>query len=207
MSIDTYAELQTHIRSRLARGDIDDLVPIFIAEAEKRIAASVSIQAMETALSLTLLDGNATVSMPSGFLRLQGSIYRFEDDTRTALTELPVEMFHQLYKDVTTEGSPTAFYVTAADALSFNYTADKDYTIIGTYYKMLTLSDTDTTNWILVNFPMALVYGAMFEALLYTNDDPRTYAAMFDEQIFKMRRYNNNKRNRYGARSFTQVAL
>jgi len=207
MAITNYDELQTHLQARLARGDIDDIIPVFIAEAEKRIAASVSLPAMQSSLSLTLSEGDTTVAVPSDYLRMQGSLYKFKDDTRTALTQLSEEAFHLNHKDVTGEGAPSVFYITHDGYFSFDATADADYTLIGTYYKLLALSDTTTTTWILTNYPMAIVYGAMFEAYVYTSDDPREYAALFDEQIAKMRRYNNQRRHRFGARTFTQVGI
>ncbi len=207
MAIGTYTEIKDHLTSRLARGDIDDLMPVFIAEAERRIAAAVSLPAMEEDLTLTLDATRSAVAVPDGYLRLQGSIYISDDDTLTALNHYPVEMFHLLFKDTTSLGAPTSFYISSDDYFMFDHVADEAYSIVGTYYKMLTLSDTSPTNWLLTNYPMALVYGAMFEALVYTNDDPRTYAALFDEQIAKLKRYNSNRRNRYGARVFTQVAI
>ena len=210
MSISTYAELQTALANWLDKYDLStDMVKDLIAVGEYRLYDDIKLRAMEEAMSETLLTGAQTVTYPSDAIGFKDAVYVIDNDMRTPIVQRSEEWIKTNYPSTasTTTGSPRNFYLTNDGKLSFDKIADQDYTIVGTYYKRLTLSDTNTTNWVLTNYPMAILYAALLEAQVLIEDDPRRYEVMYEEQIRRMRRRENRERFGASKKMFSQVDI
>ena len=110
------------------------------------------------------------------------------------------------YPDTDTTGRPKVYYLSGDTIVLLPY-SDDSYTLSGTYYKRLTLSDSNTTTWFLTNYPMVLLYGALIEALQYVEDDSRMYQAMYDDEIRRIKRRQNRERNAHKAILHTRTKL
>ena len=208
MSISTYAELQTAVENWLDRDDLSTaMVKDLILAGEIRLYDDIKLRAMETALSESIIAGKISVDPIDGFLGFKGTTFMVSDDTRYPLIQESEAWVKSTFTDTasTNTGRPDYFYVNSSGGFTFEKYTDAAYTMTGTYYKRLTLSDSATTNWVLSNYPMVLLYASLLEAQVLTEDDPRRYEVMYDEQLKRMRR--NENRVRFGAqpRTFRQV--
>lgn len=208
MAIGTYAELITALIGYLDRSDLTTYLPIFVTAADSRICDDVKIRAMEKALSLTLTAGDSDVTYPVDCIRLKSALYIVDDDVRYQLTQESEEYLLGRYTNTasTNTGQPVCFYL-GGEKLYFNIIADQDYALQGTYYARLGLSSTSTTNWLLTNYPMIYVYGALIEAETFVAGDPRRWEAMYEEQLARVRRGSVRERFAASTRKVKQQAM
>lgn len=207
MAISTYSELKTALANWLDRYDLSaDMVSDLILAGEIRLYDDIKIRAMEAAMSETLAANAQTVTYPSDCLNFKGAVYITEDDARTPLVQQSEEWIKNNYPEIDS-GKPQYFYLSSDDKLTFNCKADQEYTISATYYKRLTLSDSNTTNWFLTNYPMVVLYAAILEAMVLVEDDPRRYEAMYEEQLRRIVRRENSENFAAATRTFRQVSL
>ena len=74
----------------------------------------------------------------------------------------------------------------------FERPADQAYTLTAIYFKALDLA-TDSTNWLLTNYPDAYLYSACFEAAVSrrNNDRMAVYKPMRDEIVKDTNKLNS----------------
>jgi hypothetical protein len=165
--ITSYSELKTSIAAFLHRTDLTAMIPEFIADAEARIYDDLRIRAMEAAFTATTSGG--TVALPTGFLEW---IYLYADvSPLSKLQRKDVEWIVTNYQG--NAGVPK-FFARNGDNLMFGPEPSSDTALIGRYYKRLdALSDSNTSNWFIVNAPAILRFGALCEAAPYMEEDER----------------------------------
>ena len=186
MSISTYTELQTAIANYLGRSDLADRIKEFITAAEIRLQDDVKVRAMEDrAFSESITSSTTSVSLPADFLEFKGHLWLMDSTNyRTKMTSMDEDEAIGRYPDTDTTGIPRVYYLSGDTLILLPYSNDS-FTLTGTYYKRLILSVTNTTTWFLTNYPMALVYGALIEAAIYTEDDGRMYQLAYDNEVDK----------------------
>ncbi len=188
MAISTYTELQAAVGNWLGRDDLTNRIPEFIQGGEIRIQDDVRVPALATTTDVTVASGVSSVTLSSDFLELASPPILHDASTnRYMLDPRPYATVTFNY-GTTTTGIPTQ-YAILADKMYFNYAADADYTLKLTAYTRSFLGGAVTTNWYTTNYPMALLYSALLESAMYTEEDPSTYKALYDEQINRIRSY------------------
>ncbi len=209
-TISTYAELQTAVETWLNRSDLpNEMIRDLIFAGEIRLYDDVKLRAMEAAMSTTLTAGDHDIDYPSTAIGFKDAVYIIDNDTRYPVIQTSEEWLKSTFTDTATTntGRPDYFFVTAAGKLEFEKYADADYLVVGTYYQRLILTDSDTTNWVLTNYPMALLYATLLEAQVMIEDDPRRYEAMYEEQLRRLFRRDNKERFGAGKKTFKQVSM
>ena len=170
MAFNTYSDLKLSIISWVENDSVTTShLNNFITLAEERLARDIRIRQTETALSVTLSSGVATI--PSDFIELKYAyidgdpIYYLEPKEPTwLLRKYPIR---------TSQGKP--LYI-AVDGSSFIFGPypDSDYGLAGTYYKKPTaLSDTNETNEWTDNVPELLFWACMLETAPFLYQDER----------------------------------
>lgn len=184
--ITDYASLQASIAGFLKRSDLTDAIPEFIQDAEARIYNDLRLRFMETAYTGT----TGAPSLPADFLEW---IYLYVDaDTRQKLTRKDAEWIVTNYPAKT--GTPK-FFARDGDSLMFGPAPSGDFDLIGRYYaRPAALSDSNTSNWLIVNAPDLLRYGAMCEAAIFTLDDERAQLLETKYQTARRRVEHTEKR-------------
>lgn len=130
MAITTYAELKTATSNWLKRSDLSSYLDDFVTLGEKRIMRDVRATEMETALSVTISSG--TASVPSGFLGLKNA---YVDGSPTQkLYVASIAQIYEKYPQRSSDGKPR-FIAYDAGSFIFGPYPDSGYTIKGTYYK------------------------------------------------------------------------
>ena len=171
MSLDSYANLKTAIANHLDRDDLTDYIPDFIRLAEEAHRAPASeggIRARELIVREAITVNARQVAFPTGFLE----VVTFRLLT-SPVTELEYMNYHELNRVRSESGGKPAYY-TIGPEFEFDRGPDSSYSGEIVFFKEETaLSDSNTTNDILDNYPGAYLYGALVASAPFLMDDPR----------------------------------
>ncbi|MES2950285.1 MAG: hypothetical protein V4858_17215 [Pseudomonadota bacterium] len=167
--ITDYATLKTSVAAWLNRTDLTSIIPELIADGEARIYNDLRIAAMESSFSEAIASG--VVAEPAGLLAWK---YLYVDgSTAQKLTRKDPEWIYTNYPTRSGGGKPI-FFAREGDTLIFGPYPDDSYTIKGRYYaRLAALSDSNTTNWFIVNEPQLLRFAALCSAATYLKNDQR----------------------------------
>ena len=187
MAITTYAELKSSITDFLNRDDLDTVAPDFITLAEADLSRKVRHWRME---------GRATAeidtqysAIPADFLEVI-TFHVTSGNLRPLELISQAEMLQRRYENLDTSGKP-AYYALTAGEIEVYPTPDGTYTTELYYYKrILALSDSNTSNWLLEYFPDAYLYGSLVHSAPYLKDDARLqlWAALYEQAIASINR-------------------
>lgn len=166
MAITTYAELQAAIADFLNRDDLTSIIPSFIYLAEADVARKLRHWLQERKVR-TSFDEEYEF-LPDDWL--ETIALRHEDGTEIELIGVR-DMAH--FKQSASTGKPK-FYRVEAGRIEVYPTPDAGYNVDLLYYgRIPALTDTNTTNWLLVNHPDILLYGSLMHAAPYLGEDAR----------------------------------
>jgi hypothetical protein len=130
----------------------------------------------------TMTVNDATVGLPSDFIGIR-DVY-IQGNPRTVVTYLSPSAFSANSR-ADDFGLPV-FYTMRGNEFEFAPKPDSAYTLQMLYYfKPTDLSDTNTSNEFLANYPDALLYGSLIEAEPYLMNDARvqTWANLYNQAI------------------------
>ena len=185
MALDTYSNLKTEIASYLNRDDLTSNIDTFIDLAESRHAKDLRLREMAVNSTDTTVSGTKYISLPTGFLEFI-AIQNTSASPQTELQYMAPNELNRVYVD--SGNSLPVYYTIIGDKAYFGPTPDNAYTINMYYYKRVTgLSDSNTTNDILTNYPELYLYGSLLEATPFIQNDERlpVWANMYNEAIQK----------------------
>lgn len=171
MAISTYSELQSAVADWLNRADLTNVIPNFITLAEAKFNRELRLRDMLCRSTAT--SSNEYVGMPPDFLEAYSLELDMEDlAAQPALTYIgPLEA--KVLKANKIQNLPR--YYTIIDG-SFEIlpapTSDTAYQLLY-YAKIPSLSNTQTTNWLLTKAPDLYLYSSLLEASPYLKDDQR----------------------------------
>ena len=182
MAITTYAELKTAIAEWLNRDDLTSTIPDFITLAEESMALNMRHWRMENRATATL--DSQYEALPARFvapIRLSltgGNTYALEQVSQAQLLDRRSQASN-------VSGRPQYYALTQGEIEVFP-TPDADYTLELVYYeKAEALSDSNTTNWILDNYPSVYLYGSLMHTAPFLKDDPRlqVWASLYQQGV------------------------
>lgn len=180
MSLDSYANLKTELADYLERDDLTSQIDSFIDLAEARHKREARVREMISRASITV--NNRQISLPAGFLELIS--LRLLTNPVTVMTEVNYYEMNRRRSEAT--GKPTLFSV--ANEIEFDKSPDSSYSGEIVFFKAQTaLSDQDTTNDILTNYPDLYLYGALLAAEPFLMNDPRilTWKGLYESALQK----------------------
>lgn len=170
MSFATYADLKISVATWLHRTDLTAMIPDFIALAEARLSADLDTRAMESRSTLTATSGNAWLTLPADLLEVR-RLTVATDPVRVLEYAAPDQITHDFNSGVT--GIPNAYAVIGTQ-IQLAPTPDAAYDFELSYWQRIpALSNSNTSNWLLVASPACYLYGALCEAAPYMQDDER----------------------------------
>lgn len=182
MALTTFSQLKTSIANYLNRSDLTGVIPDFITLAESKLNRNLRLRKMQTTTSLTTTSGTATLDLPTDFLEV---VQLFVDGNPNVVLDYvnPTEIELNNLND--SSGNPQQ-YTIIGDTIKLNPIPDSDYTVKLTYFQKLpALSDSNTTNFLLTNYPQIYLYGALVEAQPYIMNDERlvTWLTLYNESV------------------------
>lgn len=179
MAISTYAELKTSIANWLNRDDLTSVVADFISLAEAD---------MDRAIRHWRMEKRVTASVTSQYTGLVGD---YLETIRISIGGDRVELLSQGEMQQWRTNSSDAvgkprYYAVSDGQLELFPTPDGTYTVEMLYFAQIpSLSDSNTSNWVLAHHPDAYLYGALIHAAPYLGDDQRTqtWASLYQNAI------------------------
>jgi hypothetical protein len=182
MSFASYSELKTTIANYLARSDLTTQIPDFIRLAEIRLQRDLRTRQMLVVATASTTGNDSTVGLPTDFLEMRD--IHINTTPATTITYLSPNAFYAGAR-TTDIGKPVNYTVLGAE-IQLAPIPDTTYTLQMLYYaKPTALSDSNSSNVFLANYPDALLYAALGEAEPYLMNDARlqTWAALYDRSI------------------------
>ena len=180
MALDTYAALQAAVADYLARSDLTTQIPDFIALNESRLNKILRTRHQETVSSITI--DAATEALPTDFL--EARTFVLSSSPNVVLEFMTPTDLAKTYASGTA-GKPLNFAIIGSN-FKFGPTPDATYTGSLTYYaKIPALSVSNTTNWLLTNYPDLYLYGTLMESAPFTASDDRiqVWMGLYDRAI------------------------
>ena len=161
MALTNYSNLKTSIANWLNRSDLtSEIADDFIVLAEADFNSKLRIRKMITQSTFTI--DSETESLPTGFLQVR-DMFILSGGTKNALRYVAPGQMDQMI-GTSVSGKPSA-YTILGDNFRFAKKPDASYSGVINYYKKFdTLSDTNTSNYILTDHPAIYLYGSLFHA-------------------------------------------
>lgn len=192
VAISSYSELVAAIRRYFPRSDdITADIDLAIALFENYVDTSFWPQEKKNEVSLSVTTGSSTVTLPSDVLSVydatisgnqtlrSGSLKDIREARMTGYSGKP-----EVYAEKITHSNASNTDV-ITNALEFYPTSDSNYTMDVVYWmKLLPLSNTQTTNWLLRLDPSLYLYGSLAHIPPRFGDENKMAAwqSMFDRR-------------------------
>lgn len=197
MSLGTYAELQSAVRTELANIGTAALsaeaIEDAIARAEAKINRRARFREMETLATVSYTSASRFVALPSGFLELIGMRIKGATEADTKYVDVRYTdpgRIHEYY-DTT-----MPWRYTLRDQIEIAQAAENNKTLSIHYLKRWDIA-SDSTNWLLTNFPDVYLYGACAECEMHLSSDARVpmWKALFDSSIEELNKLDSRGRD------------
>ena len=177
-----YAGLKAMVADWLDRPDLTNIIPTLISMGEYRLQRDLRTRQMLIVATASTTGGDSTVGLPTDFLEMR--------DIHIKTT--PISTLHYLSPSAfyagsrTTESGRPVDYTLLGAEIQLSPIPDTAYTLQMLYFaKPTLLSDSNSSNVFLANYPDALLYATLGEAAPYLANDARlqTWAALYDRAI------------------------
>ena len=202
MALNTYSALKTSIANWLNRSDLtSEISDDFIKLAEADMNAKLRIRQMEQQDDVTI---NAeTVTVPTGFLAVR-SFYILQSSVKYPLEYITPANMNEIRGGSRT-GRPVTYTIESDDETEkfrFGPSPDISYTGKLSYYKAFnSLSDSNTTNWMLTNHPAVYLYGSLYHAANFLGgiepNQAQQWLQMYATSLERCE--NNDRQDTYGS--------
>jgi len=203
VSLATFTDLKTSIANYLNRNDLTTVIPDFVTLTENRLNRDLRVRTNLTRAETTTTADTAFYNLPNDLIELRNITYD-RTSSSYALEYLSPESLSREYGNYTS-GMPRA-YTNLGKDIKLGPTPDAAYTININYFKKLnTLSDANTTNLILTEFPELYLFGACLEGAIYLNDTEQLqrFMGLYDKTLTEVRAAEESAR--YGGTVMTMT--
>jgi len=216
MPFDNYTNLKTAIGNWLARpeldgdGFIDDFIDLTEAEFNRTIRSERMLAESST---ITTSSTTSFATLPTDFLQIDN--LSFESDPRNIEFVTTKQLRQTRSGQANQANRPKAFTIVAsstsggAQRLLFGNSPDSIYTFTLSYYQQIpALSTSNTTNWLLTNYPGAYLYGSLKQGLGFIQDTDRRaeITANYNQIIAEIEKEDENRKfGGAGSRVITDV--
>ena len=197
MALATYSDLKTSIANWLNRSDLtNEISEDFIVLAEADFNSKLRIRKMNTSTSITI--DSETESIPSDFLQIR-DFFITEGETKYPLKYITPAQMDEI-RGSSSSGMPSA-YTILGDNFRFAPIPSSSYTGTLNYYaKFPSLSDSNTSNYILTSHPSIYLYGSLYHAANFLGGiEPRQVQQWQQQYTTALERLERNDReDQYG---------
>jgi hypothetical protein len=175
MPLASYADLQTSVGRWLKRTNLNDSIPDFIALAEVKLNNKLRVRQMRNYMSVT---------PTTPFVTLPGD---YQEGIRLTYGKTKLEFI--------SENLATAEMNQNCDVAQYTIIGGKVWLLgfidgatkftLHYYQQIESLSDTNTSNWLLEDYPNVYLYSALLQAEAFIKNDPRmvTWAQMLQDSL------------------------
>jgi hypothetical protein len=191
VSITTSSELQTAIAAwdhRTGDTSYTGSVPDFIALCEADMQVRCKLMEFETPSTVTITSGTGT--LPTGYVGIRSAYW-------VGSPNYPlVYITPEKYDDLRGNDSGDADYYTISGSSIFTTPMGSGSLVITGPLKFTALSNSNTTNSLLSNFPDAYLYGSLFQAALFRADDEaaQKWLPLFEKAVGRINQNNEERK-------------
>lgn len=156
----SYSGVLASLKAWLNRSDLDAMLPDFVVMAEEEMNRTLRVRQMESVLTPADI-ASGTITVPDGTAAVK-TLWL------TGYERFPLQPQTLEFVKANDFNSIATHYAWHGDLLYLNGTG----TVNGVVYQQIpTLSETNTSNWVLSAAPSCYLFGAMREAFDYLRDD------------------------------------
>ena len=204
MAIGTYDELKIAIANWADRTNLTAKLGDFILLAESDIRPVLFVSQMETRAYATMSTSSPYLALPTAFVSVR-RVQLVSGSIDYQLQEIPASDMSRL--DDGGSGMPR-YYSIIGEQFQFHPQPDSEYRIEITYFKDVpALSDSNTTNWILDDYPNVYLFGALKHLSMYieAQEQIARYHQLFEKALDDLKK--QSRRRKYGGHPmFVRVA-
>ena len=173
----TYNELVTNIRNYTevdANVFSNSVINTFITMAENRILRDIDLDVFKLEVAGSLTAGNKFLTAPTDILTHRYMMLTNPVTSDQIFLDFRDTSFMKEYwPDGTDTGIPKYYSVWDQNTFYVAPTPAASYTVeLGYIYRPAQLSSTNTTTWVSINAPEALLYACLIQAYSYTKGPP-----------------------------------
>lgn len=195
MAITTYTELKSAIADFLDRTDLTSTIPTFIALAEAQINRDVRHWKMEKRATGEQSAGDEYMQIPADWLE---TIRMHLATTGTRPLDLISRKAMEDKRAGNENMSGTPRYYTFADSQFQLYPTPSETIDVELLYfaKTEALSDSNASNWLLLEAPDVYLYGALIHSAPYLAEDERVavWAQMYGASVAQLNKSSEDAR-------------
>ena len=184
MALDTYANLKTEIANYLNRTDLTEYLDTFIDLAEARHSRDLRLREMENvSTATTTVSGTQSYDLPTGYLEMRYVLY--QSDPYNFLYFMAPPDFFRAFNAGETSGTPK-YYTIVGSKIYLGPKPDAAKVLeLGFFQRPTGLSDSNTTNAVLTDFPDLYLYASLAEAAPFLVQDERlaVWAQLYKEGV------------------------
>jgi hypothetical protein len=171
MALANYSDLQASVALWLNRSDLTAVIPDFVSLAESRMARQLRLRKQVTNTTLATVAGTQSVTLPADFLEAENLTITSVTPQATMSVVTP-EIMDRRYPAGYNTGQPI-IYCYMGDKLQLGPTPDAVYTISLDYYARFGALASNSTNWLLTNYPNLYLFATLAEAAMYMADEDK----------------------------------
>jgi hypothetical protein len=166
-----YAQLQSNIADFLNRTDLTAVIPTFIGLAESQMERALRVRQM-IERSTAEIDTQYS-ALPADFLEAKTFKITSSRPIQPVEFVTPEQMDNAEQLSAGANGIPKYFTV-VGNQIRVHPSPDATYDAELTYFsKLPKLSNSNTSNWLLMSSPDAYLYGSLMQSAPYLKDDER----------------------------------
>jgi len=203
VALSNYIELQAAVRTEMggvSTGGLSaDALTDAIARAEAKINRRTRLREAEQIATATYQTSSKAiedrrVELPTGYVEFLDLRWKKASQADTAYTDaiyVSPERIHEYYDRT------EALWYTLRAQLEFNrHTNGEEYELMMHYFKKWDIA-TNSTNWILTNYPDAYLYGSCMETAIHMRDQTAAvaYRALFDQALEELNELSERGRD------------
>lgn len=203
MALSNYTELQAAVRTEMGEvstgGLSADALTDAIARAEAKINRRTRLREAERIATATYQTSSKAiedrrVALPTGYVEFLDLRWKKASQADTAYTDaiyVAPERIHEYYDRT------DALWYTLRSQIEFNrHTNGEQYELMMHYFKKWDIA-TDSTNWLLTNYPDSYLYGSCMEVAIHMRDQStiNAYKALFDEALAELNELSERGRD------------
>ena len=201
MALSTFSDLKTSVANYLNRTDLTTVIPDFITLTENRLNRDLRVRTNLLRAETTTTANVSFYNLPTDLIEVRNITYDTSSQS-FSLEYLSPESLSREFGNYTS-GMPRA-YTNLGKDIKIGPTPDGEYTININYFKKISsLSDSNTTNNILTEFPELYLFSSCLEGAVYLNDTEQVqrFAALYQKIVDSVRL--NEDKARYGGTVMT----
>jgi hypothetical protein len=182
--IDSYGELKNFIQLYLLQDDVVAQIPIFIQLFEARAQREIVVRQMQAISGPTAIPTTGILPLPADYVELRSHVVN-----KVTPRYLPPNLFIERAAN-DTGGYPRSYTIVGSE-MHFSPKPDDPTLYEHTMYyaqKIPALSDTNTSNWLLLDAPDLYIYGSLLESAPYVMDDARiqTWVQLYERALHSL---------------------